>query len=145
MFMSRITRSAPATATRPQGGIGFALRFEAPVDAFRRGVNLERLFRDLARLGSLRTWLDTSCLPDLGKLDPEDCHLAWDLRLETAEPLATVEEVFEFVAEGDNFSLRPLPPEDAILPWASCSRSRLALAPGTSAKLWPDRSPWAPS
>lgn len=110
--------AAPPSAPAPvrMGGSGFSIRFEAPLDAFRRGVNLERIFRDLARLGTLKCWPDLARIPDLAQLNPEDCHLAWDLRLETTRPLADVEEVFEFVAEGNNLRIQPLTPEGAVPP-----------------------------
>jgi two-component system chemotaxis sensor kinase CheA len=100
----------------PARGPGYRIHFEAPVDAFRRGVNLERLFRDLARLGTLQAWPDLARLPGLDDLEPEDCHLAWDLHLETAAPRADVEEVFEFVAEGDNLRIELLTPESQVPP-----------------------------
>ena len=97
-------------------GPGFRIHFDAPVDAFRRGVNLERLFRDLGHLGILQAWPDLTHLPELESLEPEDCHLAWDLHLETAAPRADVEEVFEFVAEGDNLRIEPLTPGSQVPP-----------------------------
>jgi two-component system chemotaxis sensor kinase CheA len=110
--------AVPASASAPtpvkMGGTGFSIRFEAPRDAFRRGVNLERIFRDLARLGPLKSWPDLARIPSLAQLDPEDCHLAWDLRLETTQPIAAVEDVFEFVAEGDNLRIQPLTPEGTV-------------------------------
>ncbi|HEX9082275.1 MAG TPA: chemotaxis protein CheA [Holophagaceae bacterium] len=105
--------SKPATTG---SGQGFRIRFEAPADAFRRGVNLERIFRDLERLGSLRTWVDVDRIPELDHLEPEDCHLAWDLHLDTAAPKADVDEVFEFVAEGENLQITPLTPTDQVPP-----------------------------
>jgi len=106
--------SAPAKPVALQGGRGFAIRFDAPVDAFRRGVNLERLFRDLTKLGPLHCWPDLGHVPAFERLDPEDCHLAWDIRLETTHPQADVEEVFEFVADGDNLRIQPLTPEGGV-------------------------------
>jgi two-component system chemotaxis sensor kinase CheA len=105
---------APARSVAMKGGTGFSIRFEAPLDAFRRGVNLERLFRDLAKLGTMQVWTDLNRIPPLDQLDPEDCHLAWDVRLETAHPLVDVEDIFEFVADGDNLRIQPLPPEGTI-------------------------------
>ena len=103
------TPAAPARDQAMKGGTGFSIRFEAPLDAFRRGVNLERLFRDLAKLGHLQTWTDLTRIPPSNELDPEDCHLAWDVRLETSHPQADVEDIFEFVADGDNLRIQPLP------------------------------------
>jgi two-component system chemotaxis sensor kinase CheA len=98
------------------GGTGFSIRFEAPRDTFRRGINLERLFRDLGKLGHMQVWLDVPRLPKLEQMDPEDCHLAWDIRLETQAVRAEVEEVFEFVAEGDNPHIQPLPAPAVVPP-----------------------------
>jgi two-component system chemotaxis sensor kinase CheA len=107
--------SAPASmAVALKGGRGYSIRFEAPVDAFRRGVNLERIFRDLGKLGALQIWPDLARIPSVDHLDPEDCHLAWDVRLETSRPQTDVEEVFEFVQEGDNLRILPLMPEEAV-------------------------------
>jgi two-component system chemotaxis sensor kinase CheA len=111
--------SLPAEASSAKkvvmkGGRGFSIRFEAPRDTFRRGVNIERLFRDLAKLGVLQTWPDLKAVPPVDSLDPEDCHLAWDLRLETDRPQLDVDEVFEFVAEGDNLRIQPLSAEGAV-------------------------------
>ena len=106
--------AAAAKSVAMKGGKGYSIRFEAPKDAFRRGVNLERLFRDLARLGTLHSWPDLSRIPPVDQLDPEDCHLAWDIRLETVHPQADVEEVFEFVADGDNLRIQPLAPDGTV-------------------------------
>ena len=112
--------SAPAAAVvaapvAPKvSGTGFSIRFEAPRDTFRRGINLERLFRDLAKLGTLHTWPDLSGVPALELMEPEDCYLAWDLRLETTRPRADVDDVFEFVAEGENLRIESLPQEGAV-------------------------------
>jgi len=112
--------SAPAAAVvaapvAPMvSGTGFSIRFEAPRDTFRRGINLERLFRDLAKLGTLHTWPDLSGVPALELMEPEDCYLAWDLRLETTRPRADVDDVFEFVAEGENLHIENLPQEGAV-------------------------------
>jgi len=108
---------------------GFSIRFEAPLDAFRRGVNLERLFRDLAKLGPLQSWADLTRVPPVDRMDPEDCHLAWDVRLETTHPLMDVEEVFEFVAEGDNLRIQPLTPEGAVPPLGEILQAEAGVSP----------------
>jgi len=110
-------------------GAGFTVRFEAPRDAFRRGVNLERIFRDLGRLGTLQAWPDVSRLPGLDGLDPEDCHLAWDLRLGTTASRVEVEEIFEFVAEGDNLLIAPLTPPGQVPPLGEILEAEAGVSP----------------
>jgi two-component system chemotaxis sensor kinase CheA len=126
--------AAPVSAPEPKPAAspsspGFSIRFEAPRDAFRRGVNLERLFRDLAKLGTLQSWADLTGVPPVEQLDPEDCHLAWDVRLETTHPLMDVEEVFEFVAEGDNLRIQPLTPEGSVPPLGEILQAEAGVSP----------------
>ncbi len=87
---------------------GARIHFRAPGDAFRRGLNLERLFRDLRRLGKLRVELAAEGVPPLSALEPESCHLAWNLDLAGTFTREQVEEVFEFVDEGDNLTITPV-------------------------------------
>ncbi|HJW33225.1 MAG TPA: chemotaxis protein CheA [Holophagaceae bacterium] len=87
---------------------GARIQFRAPGDAFRRGLNLERLFRDLRRLGQLRVELAADGVPPLSVLEPETCHLAWTLDLAGSFTREQVEEVFEFVDEGDNLIITPV-------------------------------------
>ncbi|HJV90082.1 MAG TPA: chemotaxis protein CheA [Holophagaceae bacterium] len=100
----------PATPAASQvlGWLGARIRFRAPGDTFRRGLNLERIFRDLRRLGPVEISLVPGGIPALTSLDPEACHLAWDLVLTAPVTREQVEEVFEFVDEGDNLHLEPL-------------------------------------
>lgn len=90
------------------GWEGARIRFQAPRDTFRRGLNLERLFRDLRRLGPVKVELATKDVPPLATLDPESCHLAWHLELTGTVTREQVEEVFEFVDEGDNLHIEPI-------------------------------------
>jgi two-component system chemotaxis sensor kinase CheA len=106
--------TSPARSVTMKGGGGFSIRFEVPMDAFRRGVNLERLFRELARLGTLQSWPDLTRIPPVDRMDPENCYLAWDIRLETVHSQIDVEEVFEFVVDGDNLRIQPLGPEGTV-------------------------------
>ena len=91
---------ADTKAVSMKAGRGFSIRFEAPTDAFRRGINLERLFRDLAKLGTLQVWPDLTRIPKVDQLDPEDCHLAWDIRLETPHPQIDVDDIVIYPEAG---------------------------------------------
>jgi two-component system chemotaxis sensor kinase CheA len=120
---------APSQAQVLAGGTGFSIRFEAPRDTFRRGINLERLFRDLGKLGHMQVWLDVPRIPSLEQMDPEDCHFAWDIRLETQAVRAEVDEVFEFVAEGDNPHIQPLPAPTAVPPLGDYLQAEAGVSP----------------
>ena len=94
-------------------GWGYRIRFAAPPATFRRGLNLERIFRDLERLGTAEFTLLPEGLPALEDVDPETCYLAWDIRLRTRASRTEVEETFEFVAEGENLRIEALEAPDA--------------------------------
>jgi two-component system chemotaxis sensor kinase CheA len=138
-LVARLNEGAPSPApppapaapppAPPSRGRGFSIRFEAPPDTFRRGINLERIFRDLARLGTLQCWPDFQGLPPFEDLDPETCHLAWDLRLETGKTREEVQEVFEFVAEGDNLTIQPLPSGDTVPPLGDILQVEAGVSP----------------
>ncbi len=98
--------AAPVVATGEWTGA--RIRFRAPAQTFRRGLNLERLFRDVARLGALQLSLDPAAIPALPDLDPEACHLTWDILLEGSVTREAILEAFEFVDEGDNLHISPL-------------------------------------
>ena len=58
------------------------------------------LLRELRRLGDCEVVLDTSELPALEMLDPEDSYLGWTVTLRSAVSEEDIRDVFEFV-EGD--------------------------------------------
>lgn len=102
-------RPEPAPEGKAQPVRGHEIRFRAPADTFRRGVNLERIFRDLGRLGPCRFWLDEGSVPRIEDMDPEACQLAWDIRLDGSASAEAIREVFEFVDEGANLVIVPIP------------------------------------
>ena len=100
--------AAPAAAGGASPG-GFAIRFRPLLQLLARGNDPLRIFAELRQLGELRVRADADRLPPLAALDPEDCHLAWQLELDTTAPRAAVAEVFDW-AEGDcELSIEPLP------------------------------------
>ncbi len=132
------TQAAPLAAP-VVGWQGVRIRFQAPRDAFRRGLNLERLFRDLRRLGPVTLTLDRSALPTLEALDPEACLLGWHLQVEGPVTREQVEEVFEFVDEGDNLHLDPI-----LAPAAPAEAAAVPEPPGALAAPKPAAGPQAP-
>jgi two-component system, chemotaxis family, sensor kinase CheA len=59
-----------------------------------------RILRELAELGDLKVVADTSKIPALSELDPEDCLIGWRLELAGAVQESELREVFDWV-EGD--------------------------------------------
>ncbi|HEY7928373.1 MAG TPA: chemotaxis protein CheA, partial [Steroidobacteraceae bacterium] len=86
---------APAVPLHP-----WNIRFRPLEHMLVRGNDPLRMFRELRALGELRAQVDLSYLPRLSEIDPERCHLAWTLQLNTNATRASILEVFDW-AEGD--------------------------------------------
>jgi two-component system chemotaxis sensor kinase CheA len=78
----------------------FTIAWTPPEWLFQRGLDPLQIFKELASLGSLtQVTVDTSKLPELAAMDPEQCYLSWTMKLETVKDRKIVDAVFEFVRE----------------------------------------------
>jgi two-component system chemotaxis sensor kinase CheA len=93
--------AAPTAATT------YAIRLTPWPDLYRKGNETVRLLRELARLGEISTACDARALPLLDKLDPEGAYLTWRVELATAQDVAAIEEVFEFVVDDCELEIVP--------------------------------------
>ncbi len=74
-------------------------------DALRHGMDPLGFIRFLGTLGELvSVSIRDEDLPALGEIDPESCHLGFDIELLTSADRAAIEDVFEFA--GDLYQLR---------------------------------------
>lgn len=105
----------PAPAAAPDNGDpitdtagGWQIDFKPHPHLLQTGNDPLLMIRELGELGDLTVELDTSQLPPLSDLEPEDSFLSWQLRLEGDVSLESVNEIFEWV-EGDcDLSITPL-------------------------------------
>ena len=105
------TAAATALGGGTEGHWHLSLRFGAGV--LRNGLDPLSFLRYLGRIGRIAaivTLPDT--LPPLDAIDPECCHLGFELALLTSADKATIESVFEFVL--DDCALRIVPPRSRI-------------------------------
>jgi two-component system chemotaxis sensor kinase CheA len=106
----------------------YTIRFVPPANVFLRGTNLLPLFAELGSLGDLTVKADTTALPLLADLQPDQCYLAFDLQLRSSAAVDQIRDVFLFVDEGDTLTIHAHPvARDTITPVAptqSASASR---------------------
>lgn len=91
-----------AAARAPQEGESGAvwqIRFCPRPHLFRTGNDPLRIIRELAELGTLTAEVNIDSVPPFENLDPEECHLAWNLNLKGHAARRSVEEVFAWVAD----------------------------------------------
>ena len=122
--LAAVTSTAPPPqATRPEPAVRrrCTVIFAPHEDIFYSGMDLLLLLRDLAQLGTpLETHLDSSSLPELARLQPEHCYLAWRIVLDTDASEARIREVFAFVEDSARIEVRaehgPGAPLQAVVP-----------------------------
>lgn len=98
-----VAAPSPAPAAAPSSGTNrhrFLIKWTPPAFLFQRGLDPQQILKELGDLGGLSgVTLDSSHLPDLANMDPEQCYLAWTLVLDTPKSKEVVEGVFEFIRE----------------------------------------------
>ncbi len=83
----------------------FDIRFAPQAALYAKGNDATVLFRELGKLGHLTSTCDSSRLPQLTDLDPQEAYFEWQLELDTSADEAAVAEIFEFVGWDSEFSI----------------------------------------
>ena len=100
--------AAPPSSPQTAQGAGWQIRFKPFPNMLRSGNDVVRMFRELAEMGELTATADTSALPALVDMEPEEACLSWQVTLTGNVTREQLDEVFEWV-EGDcELSITPL-------------------------------------
>ena len=93
--------AAPAAAPAAAGGEGvWHLSLRVNEDALRNGLDPLPFIRYLGTLGRVQgIHAVTEAVPALDQLDPEACHLGFEIRFASAASRAAIEQVFEFLQD----------------------------------------------
>jgi len=87
------------TQSDPAKKCHWQIRFRPNQQMFRTGNDPLRILRELGELGNLNAMVDVSAVPSWEQLDPEECHLSWNLELVGTVSRETVAEVFSWVVD----------------------------------------------
>ncbi len=87
---------------------GWLIRFAPFPHMLQTGNEPVRMLRELESLGSYSVEVDTSKLPAFESLDPEECFLAWDIRLEGDISCNDLDEIFDWVDGDCELEISPL-------------------------------------
>jgi two-component system chemotaxis sensor kinase CheA len=143
---ARGTRCEAPSPTLPQVGGGegwgnppsvpqYRIAWTPPAWLFQRGLDPLQMFKELGDLGRLLSvTVDTSRLPDLPAMDPEQCYLSWTLDVETSKDRAVLEGVFEFVREDSVLDIEEREASETreASSDSDASRDTLHASPGTN-------------
>ncbi len=106
-----VTQSAPSPEFEqidPDSDHNYHISVRLGIDTFRLGFNPAVLFDQLAELGEIEhAHLVSESIPSLHELDPEDCHLGWEIVLKTVVEKQTIAEVLEFYEGASVYILPP--------------------------------------
>jgi two-component system chemotaxis sensor kinase CheA len=97
-FMPGAARAAQGKAAASTQRL--RVRFQPQPHLFQTGNDPGVFLDDLRKLGPCAIEALDNNLPDLDKLDPENCYLGWDIEFTSPVKEESVREVFQFV-EGD--------------------------------------------
>lgn len=88
-----------ATQTSESENAGWRIAFSPHADLFKTGNDPVRMFRELAELGEIEIAADLKGVPGLYELDPEECHLSWQITVHGNIPRSAIDEIFDWVEE----------------------------------------------
>ena len=104
--MAQSATVAANVAPEPTGC--WRIRFKLPEDALVHGTNPLLLLGEIADLGPCEVTALIDSVPTLDVLDPEACHLGWQVDLTHPDPTAALDDVFLFLKDGMELSIEPL-------------------------------------
>jgi two-component system chemotaxis sensor kinase CheA len=100
-----ITASGSTPATDSSIAPGWHIIFCPHVHLMKTGNDPVRMFRELEELGELTVETDLRGLPEIQDIDPEECHLSWDIHLKGDIERQDIDEVFDWVEDDCDMSI----------------------------------------
>jgi two-component system chemotaxis sensor kinase CheA len=77
----------------------YRIRFRPSAAVFAQGTNPVLLLNELRELGTCKVIAHTDAIPYLEDLDPQACHVYWDVILSTSHGMNAIQDVFIFVKD----------------------------------------------
>jgi two-component system chemotaxis sensor kinase CheA len=100
---------APPAADTPLDPTGrWRIRYKLPTDALVHGTNPMLLLGEIADLGPTDVTALVDDIPTLDVIDPERCHIGWQVDIDHADPTPGLDDVFLFLKDGMELSIEPL-------------------------------------
>ncbi len=97
--------SGPSKSNGSKREETFRIRLRPHPDIFSKGANPILLLNELRELGPCKVLANTERIPDLESIDPEQCHIYWDIILTTASGINAIKDVFIFVEDECDLSI----------------------------------------
>jgi two-component system chemotaxis sensor kinase CheA len=98
---------SPGPSPSPSPAQEWRVRFHLGAEALVNGANPLLMLDELHSLGTAQVTALVDAVPPLDEIDPESCHLGWEVLLRTESPRAAIEEVFIFVSDDARIEITP--------------------------------------
>ncbi len=108
-ILDSASQPGPVADADPGAPETWTIHFAPGSDLLQSGNDPLRIFEELRSLGPLNVECDSGQLPRLEQLDPEECHLEWALRLETAAGRQAIADAFGWVTDSSIVDIRAAP------------------------------------
>jgi two-component system chemotaxis sensor kinase CheA len=89
----------PAQPDSAGSVVTYRIRFKPFRDIFLTGTDPANLLAELQELGSCRAVAHLDEIPLLSEMEPEKCHIYWDILLTTDRGINAIKDIFIFVEE----------------------------------------------
>lgn len=89
----------------PDPPITYRIRFRPCPEIFLGGTNPSHLLEELHQLGTCRVVAHLEAIPYLREMDPEKCHVFWDILLTTDRGRQAITDIFVFVEDDCELSV----------------------------------------
>ena len=96
-LVSKDAASSPAVNNSEGKEVTYRIRFRPDSGIFASGMDPALLIDELRELGECTVVAQTEDIPAIDELDPEQCHIFWDIVLTTSRGIDAVKDVFIFV------------------------------------------------
>lgn len=94
----------------------WAISFAPHVDLFRSANDPLMILRELHDLGELLASASLDALPDFRDYDPEECHMSWEIELESGVDRGSIEAAFAWVEDSCELTIETTDGEVATAP-----------------------------
>ncbi len=98
---AREAAEQPSDGEQPAAAETYVIHLRPRGDLFVRGVSLTAAVRELTALGTASVTVDSSNVPPLDQIAPEECYLSVDLEVTTTAGRRALEEPLMFFDEGE--------------------------------------------
>ncbi|WP_404360340.1 chemotaxis protein CheA [Methylotuvimicrobium sp. KM1] len=157
------TASPPVQPKQPielnNDNAGWRIAFSPHADLLKTGNDPVRMFRELAELGEIDITVDLHGVPGLYELDPEECHLSWQITVHGNIPRSEIDDIFDWVEEHCDLAVQNIeqttqasspafdePPQSAAIettPSSSATNPPIVSESGQNEKVNADKTPSA--